>query len=267
MTKTKIIVEKDSFLDIDFKNEVKIHKYHFINLYARLITNIKSEKTTFFVSNKLKNELLSLGYSKYQVFQNDSLSENLNIYLKLNKYRLKNENFTIISDDCFGAYLYTYLDICYKSPFIWMYVEKPNFYKLCTNLKEYLNMNLEFIETDKKWPVARLKDVTIHFNHYKTKENAIECFNKRKERIDFNNLFIKTTINDKDEIPLFQALSCKNKIALINKDFMQNLDNKENMVFLEDDKKFEGFWQVAQLKSYKFFDIIHWLNTGRILNI
>ena len=74
------------------------------------------------------------------------------------------------------------------------------FVKFACNLKEYLNESLVFIDTDASYPVAKLKDITINFTHYKTEEEARDKWNERKNRINWNNLFIIT--NDRDNITL-----------------------------------------------------------------
>jgi uncharacterized protein (DUF1919 family) len=44
-----------------------------------------------------------------------------------------------------------------------------------------------------EYPVGQLGDITLHFNHYKSFEEAKEIYNRRKDRINKHNLLIVLT--------------------------------------------------------------------------
>ena len=62
------------------------------------------------------------------------------IYYSRKKKRLKNQNFTIISRDCFGTFVYHNLGLQYKTPTVNLFFSKEDFITFVSNLKEFLNV-------------------------------------------------------------------------------------------------------------------------------
>jgi uncharacterized protein (DUF1919 family) len=118
---------------------------------------------------------------------------------KLNSNRLKSRNFTLISDDCWGAELYHALNLEYTTPFVGLFVPPSHFIKLIKNLKHYMAEPIEFVESSiyrhekfSDYPIGLVgKDVEIHFLHYRSREDAENKWAKRKFRIFWDNLFFK----------------------------------------------------------------------------
>lgn len=148
------------------------------------------------------------------------------------KLFLKNRNFTIISNNCWAGRVYQYLDMPYLSPTVGLYFFAPDYIKFVSDLRRYLEMSLEFIEpseskyyevlkernqTDK--PIGLLDDVEIVFLHYKSQAEAKEKWERRKARVNFNNIIIKMSRMDlctEKEIQGFDSLPFKNKFFLNN---------------------------------------------------
>jgi uncharacterized protein (DUF1919 family) len=108
---------------------------------------------------------------------------------------IRNKNFSIISDDCWGGQLYSELGIPYLTPFVGLYIYVPEYLRLLKNIRQHLDYRLEFIETDKRFPVARLGDVRIFFMHYDTKDEAAEKWYRRRERICWDRLLVKVDLS------------------------------------------------------------------------
>lgn len=149
------------------------------------------------------------------------------------KKSIKNKNFSVISNNCWAGRVYQYLDMPYLSPTAGLYFFAPDYIKFVSDLRRYLSTELRFIEaenskyydelirreqTDK--PIGILDDVEIVFLHYKTKEEAAEKWNRRKERVNFDNIIIKFSrmnlCTDK-EIEEFDSIPLKNKFVLNNR--------------------------------------------------
>lgn len=193
-------------------------------------------------------------------------------YLILNynkRKNLKNKDFTIISDNCWGGFIYQYLGLPFNTPFIGLFIFAPDYIKLLNNLKYYLDLNLEFIKeskfketlikygTEGTYPIGILGDVEIHFLHYKTEEEARSKWNTRRTRINWDNLFIKfsdANLCTRDHIEAFDKLPYKNKIMFTNKNY--NLDSN---IFL---KEYENKNNVKEEWKSKF-DYVSWLNKGK----
>ena len=149
------------------------------------------------------------------------------------KKSIKNKNFSIISNNCWAGRVYQYLDMPYLSPTAGLYFFAPDYIKFVSDLKRYLNTPLCFISPeDSKYyeeikrrnqadkPIGILDDVEIVFLHYKTKEEAKEKWNRRKERVNYDNIILKFSRMDlctEKEIEQFDTLPFKNKFVLNNR--------------------------------------------------
>ena len=71
-----------------------------------------------------------------------------------------------------------------------MYINNLDFIKLACNLKHYCSLELEFIDTDDPFPVAMCGDIRLNFNHAKTPQEAERDWNRRKTRINYDNLYL-----------------------------------------------------------------------------
>lgn len=108
--------------------------------------------------------------------------------LKYRKSKLKNSDFTIICNTCMGGVIYKRCGMKYLTPTIGLAINELDIIKFALNLKYYLNLPLVFQDNDKI--VGKLDDVLIYFWHYKTKEEAENAWNRRKKRINFDNLYL-----------------------------------------------------------------------------
>lgn len=152
------------------------------------------------------------------------------LFSPLRKIGLKNRDFTIISNNCWGGIMYQYYGLEYRSPFIGLFIPMPCYIKLLLSFDTVMAAELSFIEAEqseyyckksdlagKKYPVGVLPgDIEIHFLHYKTKEEAREKWQKRKTRINKSNMLVKMAEIDfctKELIEAFDKLPFKNKIC------------------------------------------------------
>ncbi len=163
------------------------------------------------------------------------------IYLPLTrnarKKKLDSEQFTIISNNCWGGVVYESYGLLKQSPTIGMFIMPKDFVKMCSSLKYYLSLPLEFIPCEEsKWkhilctynrwgdyPVARLGDIELQMLHaHGTSEEIREKWARRVERIHWDKILYK--FNDqngceKADIEDFFRLPLKNKLFLGAKDY------------------------------------------------
>lgn len=185
------------------------------------------------------------------------------------KKDLKNKDFTIISNNCWGGHVYQDLGIEYKSPFVGMFLYSDCYLKLLNNLHYYLKQDIEFVKEskypraneqrkNKYFPIARLDDIEIHMLHYNTDEEALAKWNRRKSRMDLNNLFIKMHAPDnidEEKIRQFDALPFKHKVIFTEKVY----NDIPSAVHIK------GMNTKIEMNKYmKYFDVVHWLNKGEI---
>ena len=135
----------------------------------------------------------------------------------VNRIRLRNKDFSLFSSNCNGCCICHDLGLPFRSPFVNLCLSDPDYLKFLEKPKEYLNEPLEFVrDSGKNYPVARLKDLTLHFMHYHSDEEARDAWQRRKERINWDNLFILMTDKDgctDDVLCAFDSLPYKNKVV------------------------------------------------------
>lgn len=191
--------------------------------------------------------------------------EGNSFYEYIMRKRLKNNNFTIICSNCIGGIIYHRLGKEFLSPTINLWMYQTDFFKFAKNLKKYIEKELVFVETDYDFPVAHLDDITIYFNHYQNEQEARESWNRRKKRINYDNLFLIMYDRDgitENDICEFQKIKCKNKIIFTEHDYLKNeyikkmipSDNAGGQLYMDVDSY--GFRTFE-----KQFDYVKWLNT------
>ena len=63
----------------------------------------------------------------------------------INKLGLKNKDFTIVSNNCWGGFVYQKFGLEYKTPFIGLFIFTPDYIELLKNFKELIFKELKFI--------------------------------------------------------------------------------------------------------------------------
>lgn len=137
---------------------------------------------------------------------------------------LKKNPVSIISDDCWGGKIYHYLCLRFDSPFINFFIYNDDFVKLISNFKIYMNkpLVLEQEGTVTEMPVGSLGEkeekVYLHFNHAYSFEEAKLEFERRRDRINKNNLFIKMSYGwgkySENTVLEYDKIPCNKKIFL-----------------------------------------------------
>lgn len=154
-------------------------------------------------------------------------------YIKLTQNKrsklIKNKDFTIISNNCWGGIVYQSYNLPYNSPTVGMYIMPDDYIKFISNLEYYLNLDLKFIQpSESKYynyfkensnipnhPIGLLDDVELMLLHYHSEKEAYEKWMKRCKRVNMNKLIVK--FNDQNgckynHIIEFDNVDFKNKI-------------------------------------------------------
>lgn len=138
------------------------------------------------------------------------------LYEKKLRSRLKNDKFSIICSNCIGGVIYKRLGKQFLSPTINLWMSQQDLLKFVADLKGYLAKDLEFVENKYDYPVARLGDIMIYFNHSKSEQDAQSDWNRRKYRVNYENLFVIMYDRgiSENEIRKLEHIDCRNKIVL-----------------------------------------------------
>jgi len=152
------------------------------------------------------------------------------LFLFINRIKLKNKFPTIICNNCVGGIIYHELKLKFCSPTINLFIPNYDFIKYVNNIEAYSNCQLieDKSTTKYNYPVGILKNqllgnITIHFMHYSSFEEAKQKWIERTKRISLDNIYIILDIgpsDDLDLINLFDRITFKNKIALISQNII-----------------------------------------------
>lgn len=197
------------------------------------------------------NKLIFL-YSKVIHKLDDLIIKKVKWLSKVRRNKIKNKNFTIISNNCWGGYVYRYYGLEYNSPTIGGYFFSEDYIKFLKKLDYYLEQEIRIIETkESKWYsilkargeesviVGKINDIEYIFLHYKSKEEAIEKWNRRKRRINKKKLLFKFSEMNECTLELlneFNNLKLKNKICFVKQ---PNPKMKNNIYYKGYEKKKE----------------------------
>ena len=112
--------------------------------------------------------------------------------VKIEKKRLINTDFTILSQNCIGGVFYHDMGLRFTSPTINLFFTCPDFIKFVRNLEWYLNQELQ-MTWGEKYPIGYLDDIAICFQHFDSCDEAKEKWEERKKRINRDKILILCT--------------------------------------------------------------------------
>lgn len=138
------------------------------------------------------------------------------LYKETKRLRLKNRNATIISSNCNGEFIYYDMRMPFLSPTINLSFDMNDYVKLLENLHWYMEQPITpYPDKRFDFPCGMLADIEIRFNHYKTFEEAIEKWEERKKRINWDNLYVIAIDGDncsEESLQRFDSLPYKHKV-------------------------------------------------------
>ena len=183
----------------------------------------------------------------------------------LGKYRrktLSDTNFSIISNNCWAGIVYQYYDLPYQSPTIGLYFFADDYVRFVSDLRHYCGCELSFIQAKNSRyhevlkergqdniPIGLLDDVEIMFLHYSSPEEAMEKWDRRVRRINWDHLIIKFSQQNLatiDHLIAVDRLPYKDKIIFTTGDYGLS----SQVIYKESLGLPEIFDEVTHFKSY-----------------
>ena len=144
-----------------------------------------------------------------------------NVYEWYVRRRLKNKDFTILCSNCIGGIIYHRLGMQFLSPTINLWMRQRDCIKLAANINNYRRHKLQFVESEYPYPVAKLDDIMIYFNHSIDEASAADGWYRRIDRINEDNIYLilydREDLTD-EEIMNLEDLPCKRCILLTEKE-------------------------------------------------
>ena len=136
---------------------------------------------------------------------------------------LKNKDVTFLCPNCIGGILFHDLGLQFKSPTINLMMYQTDLLKFVLDMERYLKCEFEFFTHEKyTCPCAKLDDITVHFTHYHTEQDAVDKWNNRVKRMNKDNIFVFLTERDglkKEDIEKLSKLDVKGIVVFTANDF------------------------------------------------
>lgn len=193
-----------------------------INVFCRKQYLIKQKECVVDLNKKMK--------SFFKRIDNRLVREKNKILISKAKQQLKENDFTIISQNCIGGVLYHDMGMEFLSPTINTFISAPDFIKLVQQLKYYLEMDIEMFWGE-EYPIGLLQDVEIHFAHYNSCKEAKDSWERRKKRVNWDKIVVLATDRDgfvKETYNLWKVIPYPKILYTVNYNY------KEDAVLIED---------------------------------
>ena len=111
------------------------------------------------------------------------------IVSRIVKKKVNISDVSLISQNCVGGVIYHDVKQKFLSPTVNLYILPKDFIKFVNNLDYYLSLTPK-VEMGKDYPIGTLGDVKINFMHYSSPQEALEKWEERKQRINFDKIFV-----------------------------------------------------------------------------
>ena len=242
----KYCSSKDGF-SVIAKEELKLDDFDYL-----IITSKRYFK-------EIKDEAIKLGVVEHRIIEGAKFELPL---FDFGRYVQLLENpITILSDDCWGAYAYNRLGLRFSSPLMNIQWDTDEYAKFVMDPMFYLQTELTMVQEGNLpngvYPIGQLGDndrnVKLQLVHSIDFATAKELWDRRKKRINPNNVFVKMGIKCSD----------KNKAKYL-KIFEQVPYNK--VLFYGGNTDAEGVfktnrftWHQSNIELVKFWDYSDWV--------
>lgn len=194
------------------------------------------------------------------------------LFIRICNKRLKDRDFTIIANNCWGGVVYEYFGLRKNSPTVGTYFFSEDYIRFVSNLEYYLSQGLKMINSsESKYhevleikkqtnvPIGKLNDIEVFFLHYKTPMEAQEKWNRRVKRINWDNIILKFSemnLCRYEHLQLFDMLPYK-KVLFVKKDYPE-LKNYIKLPFYSNCVSLLDDIPEYRLKMHKIKRVLGW---------
>ncbi len=105
------------------------------------------------------------GYEDYEKNVNRYKRSEYKKYLEEKKARLRKFDFSIVSSNCNGTFMYYDLGLPYRSPTVNLTIGMNDFIKMVGNLEYYMTLEMKELEGNHVCPIGMLEDIKVNFVH------------------------------------------------------------------------------------------------------
>lgn len=167
---------------------------------------------------------------------------------------------TIFSQNCIGGVVMSEYNMRFHTPTINLFMSAPDFVSFCENAQACLSAELEDCSAQQNYfyPTALLNGLLLHGVHYSSFRDLQESWNRRRERVNLDNVFIVMTDRDgftEDLLPRLAKLPCRklvfSHLPHPEYDFVLHVPGFEDQPFVGDLLDYRG---ITGKRCYSIFD-------------
>ena len=148
----------------------------------------------------------------------------------LEKYRqLQRSHLSIFAMNCFGGVISNTLGLPFRAPFINLWFRQHEYIRLLRAPRVYMEEELIFKTNGyegnlkREYPIVILGNIDVMMNHYINFDEAKSHWNKRRQRINWYNLFVTMYTEDEKTLEQFNELPYGKKVCFVP--FKSDLDS------------------------------------------
>lgn len=185
---------------------------------------------------------------------------------------LKNRNYSIISNNCWGGVMTRNYGLQYNFPTCGVFFFAKEYLKFLADLEKHINaevMQLNVLDSAYKdillpkygtgIVLGKILDAEIVFLHYASFQEAKDKWDRRKARINYDNMLVKfndQNLFEEKDYYVFAELPFEHKIFFTAN---KNLKGKPYVVYFDCYEK-QGYVVDDINPSYRYFDLKKYLN-------
>lgn len=173
--------------------------------------------------------MISLVQQKYNNRVNPHLKQIRQYIIRRRWAGIKHQDFSLVSSNCIGSRIYEELHIPYRTPTVGLFFFAGDYIRFAGDLRHYISQQLTFTDVSthesanesrqRRWyPVGVLDDIEVHFLHYQSNQEALDKWERRKKRINFERLFFIFTDQGDctyEDLVRFDRLPHPNKVCFV----------------------------------------------------
>lgn len=189
---------------------------------------------------------------------------------KILRKHLKNSNFSLISNNCLGAIYLHDIGMQFLSPTVNCYILPKDYLKFLSNLDYYLGLEIKMAPNERgdEWLRGYVGDIPVTFLHFKSEDEPRENWEKRRRRVNKDNLFITMTERDGctyEDLVTFDQLPYQHKVVFTVRKYPEIksafflkgcIDNETNQLGYA--YEYPDRWSLRRYVEQ--FDLIKWFN-------
>lgn len=199
------------------------------------------------------------------------------LFASFRRKKLLYDDFTIISNNCWGGSVYESYGLKKMSPTVGSFFMPDDYLKFLNDLDYYLSCPLSFIKPSESkyekdlgkystwgtYLIGKLDDVEIHMLHHHDEEETLSKWKSRIKRVNKKRLIVKFNDNNGvtcEHIKEFMKLSYANKLCFVSK---PELRISDEIIYIHQPKRFLGDGIKSSFEPFgesKAFNITNYIN-------